>query len=751
MYSFGITLCSCLIFGTDGLWNVISAKSAVEIARRAEVWNVQTAYAGNDGNWANPSKCLVDKALEQWSTTRMRADNTSVVIVMIDPPGPPKREVLRNSPQQFLVENHAFATGSAGDNQTPQVLVNPNSNCTLFDHNVSKTLIDLAPAPPKVASATASTSVHSNRSSAPVEPPMPPPQSPTPFGYTFDENGDAASMNLSYEFAYAAAFNPMIHPVTCDPIEPPAKTSTATAAADAAAAATSDASTSVSLPAASVAVAATPDDLQTLASSDADVSYSLTCLETRRTMQSASRSTAQFSSQNDREYSPCMLTLNYYLHSRTSAVSTEQQHQQAGPQLPHYESIASTSFMSQSCGLMQPPLDDSVQAALMNNIPTAEPTAEAMDVTEPPESIKRTDQNASVANNDGDEAEDDEDCVDDYMENFRPGHTDAEDATPATTPPPPPPPAIQTTSANIRLASQIPALLDATIQIHEITSSSPKRKEKENNSVNSTNTTAAGATPTNCTPTAGGYRMPMALRSAKRSAMRMTRSSKLPRTPSFDSRTKKPKTITKRSVAHKSPRIIGRPDDVHLVPSRVSVRHKSSSSSSAAKTAQTEAAPSNAKRNATTNDSANTAATIGSSPPASTLANRTLRSRNILASDRYRQASSSPAASALSATVDARSVAVLPRETRTARLRDRVKSQYQLMQTSRSKSLVRTLSASARKLMAVAVASVAPPSSSSVATSSIRTRGAMKSSSHRGGTIIRKNASPLCASRLSRQ
>ena len=51
--------------------------------------NEQSAYNvdGDGRDWTNPSKCLVDKALEQWSTTRMRADNTSVVIIMIDPPG----------------------------------------------------------------------------------------------------------------------------------------------------------------------------------------------------------------------------------------------------------------------------------------------------------------------------------------------------------------------------------------------------------------------------------------------------------------------------------------------------------------------------------------------------------------------------------------------------------------------------------------------------------------------------------------
>lgn len=37
--------------------------------------------------WINPSKCLVERALELWTCSRMRADNTSVITLMLDPPG----------------------------------------------------------------------------------------------------------------------------------------------------------------------------------------------------------------------------------------------------------------------------------------------------------------------------------------------------------------------------------------------------------------------------------------------------------------------------------------------------------------------------------------------------------------------------------------------------------------------------------------------------------------------------------------
>ncbi len=42
-------------------------------------------FKGN--NWINPSKRLVDRAIEKWNLQNLRADNTTVVTVMLDPPG----------------------------------------------------------------------------------------------------------------------------------------------------------------------------------------------------------------------------------------------------------------------------------------------------------------------------------------------------------------------------------------------------------------------------------------------------------------------------------------------------------------------------------------------------------------------------------------------------------------------------------------------------------------------------------------
>ncbi|ODM97892.1 Protein phosphatase 1D [Orchesella cincta] len=92
----------CLILGSDGLWNMLSAQDAVNSVYFAEKNNErQNQLAAAEGssppsssskNWINPSKRLVDRALDRWLSNNLRADNTSVVTVVIDPPGPPKAQ-----------------------------------------------------------------------------------------------------------------------------------------------------------------------------------------------------------------------------------------------------------------------------------------------------------------------------------------------------------------------------------------------------------------------------------------------------------------------------------------------------------------------------------------------------------------------------------------------------------------------------------------------------------------------------------
>lgn len=122
----------CLIFGTDGLWNVLSAKHAVEIVHAAEMENIRIALEGGC-DWKNPSKLLVNEALERWSKINMKADNTSVVIIMLDPPGPPKRDVLRSMRTSIQHIDHQLTNTQSLD----------KLNVTLYDHT-TRELVDLS-------------------------------------------------------------------------------------------------------------------------------------------------------------------------------------------------------------------------------------------------------------------------------------------------------------------------------------------------------------------------------------------------------------------------------------------------------------------------------------------------------------------------------------------------------------------------------------------------------------------------------
>ena len=90
----------CIILGSDGLWNMLTPQDAVHSVFYAEINNERQLLSSPPDvsssqvkNWINPSKRLVDRALERWMNLNLRADNTSVVTVVIDPPGPPKAQV----------------------------------------------------------------------------------------------------------------------------------------------------------------------------------------------------------------------------------------------------------------------------------------------------------------------------------------------------------------------------------------------------------------------------------------------------------------------------------------------------------------------------------------------------------------------------------------------------------------------------------------------------------------------------------
>lgn len=114
----------CLIFGTDGLWNMLTPQAAVAIVQAADRHNEKHLIAsqqtcnGQTDNvqlWINPSKSLVDRALERWSAKRLRADNTSVVTLMLDPPGPSRSEVLLSQKECVLAHQSVHTPAATFD------------------------------------------------------------------------------------------------------------------------------------------------------------------------------------------------------------------------------------------------------------------------------------------------------------------------------------------------------------------------------------------------------------------------------------------------------------------------------------------------------------------------------------------------------------------------------------------------------------------------------------------------------------
>ncbi|XP_065333157.1 protein phosphatase 1D [Cloeon dipterum] len=98
----------CLILGTDGLWNVMTPQQAVQIVQETERYNASRLMETNE-SWINPSHYLVARGLRQWGNLKMRADNTSVVTLLLDPPGPPKYQVRhQGSPSTANNQDQSF-------------------------------------------------------------------------------------------------------------------------------------------------------------------------------------------------------------------------------------------------------------------------------------------------------------------------------------------------------------------------------------------------------------------------------------------------------------------------------------------------------------------------------------------------------------------------------------------------------------------------------------------------------------------
>lgn len=97
---------------------MLSPEMAVNTARNAEKNNERHMLEGSNdkSQWLNPSKQLVDQAVDRWRACKLRADNTSVVVVMLDPPGPPRAQVLRKQRDAARGSQQAAPTKKACDN-----------------------------------------------------------------------------------------------------------------------------------------------------------------------------------------------------------------------------------------------------------------------------------------------------------------------------------------------------------------------------------------------------------------------------------------------------------------------------------------------------------------------------------------------------------------------------------------------------------------------------------------------------------
>ena len=119
VYDLNILKDRCLVLATDGVWNVVTPDMAVQSVFEAERNNEQHMIDPNAGvTWINPSKKLVDLAIDRWNGCNLRADNTSVVTVMLDPPGPPRAQVLRKlhqKPAESLSTKPSVAEVGAGE------------------------------------------------------------------------------------------------------------------------------------------------------------------------------------------------------------------------------------------------------------------------------------------------------------------------------------------------------------------------------------------------------------------------------------------------------------------------------------------------------------------------------------------------------------------------------------------------------------------------------------------------------------
>ncbi|XP_067684126.1 protein phosphatase 1D-like [Haliotis asinina] len=110
----------CLVLASDGLWNMLKAEESVAIVSDLEmhfedrVINDETVPLSY---WVNPAERLVTRALNKWRARMMKADNTSAIVVLIDPLGPSKLSILKKRREEAMKAKSSMAQSTADGHQ----------------------------------------------------------------------------------------------------------------------------------------------------------------------------------------------------------------------------------------------------------------------------------------------------------------------------------------------------------------------------------------------------------------------------------------------------------------------------------------------------------------------------------------------------------------------------------------------------------------------------------------------------------
>ena len=78
----------CLLLASDGLWNMMTNQTAMRVLQEVEEDQygpeLLEAVFGTGSTQLSPSRALVHFCLNRWYQTRFRADNTTVLAVMLE-------------------------------------------------------------------------------------------------------------------------------------------------------------------------------------------------------------------------------------------------------------------------------------------------------------------------------------------------------------------------------------------------------------------------------------------------------------------------------------------------------------------------------------------------------------------------------------------------------------------------------------------------------------------------------------------